>query len=131
MNHLVQETIFILCVQLLQIGREATDELRKSEAFSFQLSAALDNHGQTRKPAAVGIDLAAPEPEDTRRKFHSGRGRAGIPLGRSLPVGRYVVESGGSSAEKRPEALGDGKEQRLLPPAEEERPWGADGQVHR
>lgn len=55
----------------------------------------------------------------------------GIPLGRSLPVGRYVAEPGGSSPEKRPEALGDGKKQRLLSSAEEERPRRVDGQVHR
>lgn len=38
-----------------------------------------------------------------------------------------VAEPGGGPAEERSEALGDGEEQRLLPPAEEERTRGARG----
>lgn len=50
---------------------------------------------------------------------------------RSLPAGRNVAEPGGSSAKKRSEALGDREEQRLLRPAEEERPRRTDEQVYR
>lgn len=42
-----------------------------------------------------------------------------------------MAEPGGSAPEKRPQALGDGKKQRLLSPAEEERPRGVDGQVNK
>lgn len=50
---------------------------------------------------------------------------------RSLPAGRNVAEPGGSSPEKRFEALGDREEQRLLSPAEEERSRRVDRQDHR
>ena len=74
------------------------------------------------------LDPAAPQPEQSRGRAlplrpAQGRRRDSSP---ALPVGRDVAETRGSPAEKRPEALGDGEEQRLLRPAEEERPRGAD-----
>jgi len=81
------------------------------------------------EPRCCRTEQAAPQPPLSRSTRRCGDLLA--PGRRSPSCRENVAEPGGSPAEERPEALGHREEQRLLPPAEEERPRGARGPDHR
>lgn len=126
-SHPLDQTILYSVYSCCKSG--VREQTWGEEARALQLSGAQDKHGQTREPAAVGARTGTGNftPPPPRWK---DRGDGGFPPVPSL-LDDNVAKPGGSSAEKRPEALGDREEQRLLPPAEEKRPRRAHRKDHR
>lgn len=125
-SHPLDQTILYSVYSCCKSG--VREQTWGEEARALQLSGAQDKHGQTREPAAVGARTGTGNFTPPPR--WKDRGDGGFPPVPSL-LDDNVAKPGGSSAEKRPEALGDREEQRLLPPAEEKRPRRAHRKDHR